>query len=238
MSWDQYWTTTAETPSPNLQDLTKGIREYAQKHDPKATFSGEQLWNMEIDSGYLDYTWNWGGYRDCRALTSVLPTPRVDAIVSQSPLAVKKSFADNLYLNIFPCKKGSINGSDFIAPYPELSKALKQCAKLKKQFLPYFTEGTLIGDCVLSSQCKGAHVSAYVWGDKLLMLLINEGEPRKVEFQSNLSSWLKGKKWQVKSYDAGGKKISETKISSSEWQGQTAQLGSGEMALFEIEASR
>ncbi|MEP6662700.1 MAG: hypothetical protein ABJC04_03450, partial [Verrucomicrobiota bacterium] len=213
LSWDQYWTTTTETPSPNLQDLTRGIRDYAQKHDPESTFSGEQLWNMEIDSGYLDYTWNWGGYRDCRALTSVLPTPRVDAIVSQSALAVKKSFADNLYLNIFPRKKGSINGSDLIEPYPELSKALKQCAKLKKQFLPYFTEGTLIGDCILSSQCKGAHVSAYVSGDKLLMLLINEGEPRKVEFQSNLSSWLTGKKWQVKSFNADGQKISETKLS-------------------------
>lgn len=239
LSWDQYWTTTAETPPPNMQTLTAGIREYARQHDLESTFSGEELWNIEIDSGYLDYTWNWGGYKDCRVLTSVLPTPRVNVIVSQSPLAVKKAFADNLYLNILPRKKESINGSDFIEPYPELSRALKQCAKLKKQFLPYFTEGTLIGDCVLSVPCQGAHVTAYVLFGRLLMVVINEGEPRKVEFQSNLSPWInEAKTWRVKSYDADGQKTSETKISRPQWRGKTPQLRSGEMAIFEIEAIR
>ena len=80
LGWDQYWTTTAA--EPNMQSLTRKIREYALQHDPEATFSGEQLWNLEIDSGYLDFTWNWGGWRDCGALTSVLPTPRVNSCIN------------------------------------------------------------------------------------------------------------------------------------------------------------
>ena len=39
-----------------MQSLTRKIREYALQHDPEATFSGEPLWNLEIDSGYLDFT--------------------------------------------------------------------------------------------------------------------------------------------------------------------------------------
>lgn len=236
LSWDQYWTTTAEIPAPNFQTLTTGIREYARQRDPESTFSGEELWNLEIDSAYLDYTWNWGGYRDCRALTSVLPTPRINAIVSQSPLAVKKSFTDNLYLNIFPRKKESINGSDRIEAYPELSRALKQCAKLKKQFLPYFTEGKMIGDCILSEPCPGIHTTTYVLPDRLLMVLINTEGARKVEFQTDLAPWLgnDAKTRQIKSYNADGERISETKISRPQWRGQTPILKSGEMMLFEI----
>ena len=235
LSWDQYWTTTAETP--NMQTLTAGIREYARQRDPEATFSGEELWNLEIDSAYLDYTWNWGGYRDCRALTSVLPTPRLNVCVSQSPLTVKKAFADNLYLNIFPRKKESINGSDRIESYPELSRTLKQCATLKKQFLPYFIEGTMIGDCILSEACPGIHATTYVLPNRLLMVLINEAGPRPISFEGDLTPWLGGdaKTRRVKSYNADGERISEVEIPSSQWRGQTPLLSSGEMMLFEVE---
>lgn len=234
LSWDQYWTTTAETP--NMQTLTTGIREYARQRDPEATFSGEELRSIEIDSAYLDYTWNWGGYRDCRALTSVLPTPRVNVCVSQSPLVVKKAFADNLYLNVFPRKKESVNGSGRIESYPELSRALTQCAKLKKQFLPYFTEGKMIGDCILSETCPGIHTTAYVLSDRLLMVLINEAGPREISFQGDLAPWLgdDAKTRRVKAYNADGESLSEARISRPQWRSETPFLHSGEMMLFEV----
>ena len=46
VSWDQYWTAQAE---PTMQDLTRRIRDHARTLDPEATFSGEELWNIEID---------------------------------------------------------------------------------------------------------------------------------------------------------------------------------------------
>lgn len=233
LGWDQYWTTTPA--EPNMQSLTVKIREYARKHDPQATFCAEELWNFEIDSGYLDYTWNWGGYRNCAPLTSVLPTPRVNACVSQSPLSVKKSFADNLYLNIMPRRKESANASDWIRNYPEMSVALKQCAALKKQFLPHFTEGTFIGDGILSEPCPGAHVAAYVRPKQALVVVINEGAPRKLELSCELSPWLgEAPKRTVKCFNADGRLISEKKISHSLWRGQTPKLRTGEMAVFEL----
>lgn len=233
LGWDQYWTTTAA--EPNMQSLTVKIREYAQKHDPQATFCAEELWNFEIDSGYLDYTWDWGGYRNCAPLTSVLPTPRVNTCISQSPLSVKKTFADNLYLNIMPRRKESANASDWIKNYPELSVALKQCAALKKQFLPHFTEGTLIGDCLLSEPCPGAHIAAYVRPKQALVVVINEGAPRKLDLTCDLSPWLgEASKRIVKCFNADGRLISEKKISRSQWRGQTPMLRTGEMVVFEL----
>jgi hypothetical protein len=238
LGWDQYWTTTAA--EPNMQSLTTKIREYALKHDPEATFSAEELWNLEIDSGYLDFTWDWGGYRNCAPLTSVLPTPRVNACISQSPLAVKKTFADNLYLNIMPRRKESANASDWIRNYPEMSLALKQCAALKKQFQPYFTEGDFIGDCLLSEPCPGAHLATYVLPGRLLLVLINEGASRKLSFQADLGPWFPSdaRAWRVTAFNADGKRLSEAKLSRPSWRGKTPLLRSSEMILFEVAGRR
>jgi hypothetical protein len=233
LSWDQFWTTN--DPPPNMLSLASQIRAYAKKSDPEATFSGEELWNLELDSSILDYTWNWGGYRDCRAFTSVFPTPRINCCVSFSPLVVKKAFADNLFLNVMPRKKESANASDRISSYPELSKALKQCAGLRKTFLPYFLDGTLIGDCILSQPCPGTHVTAYVLPKSVLMIVINQGGERKVPFACNLDPWLKADRYEIKAFDENGKLLGTSKT-GSEWHAETKMLESGEMTLFEIRA--
>ena len=149
--FDQYLSVNA--PPPNINSLTTQIRDYAKKRDPESTFSGEELRNWEIDSKYLDYTWNWGPYKDkdYRPLSSVFSAPRMNYCIDSSPMSVKAGFADNLYLCIMPRKPESTNGSDSIVNYPAFSKALKQCASLRERFLRYFTEGELIGDCLLSS---------------------------------------------------------------------------------------
>lgn len=234
ISWDQYWTTN--DPEPNMNSLTSRIRAYAKKRDPESTFSGEELWNMEIDSNYLDYTWGWGGYRDVRPLTSVLPSPRINACISSEPMSVKRAFADNMYLNILPRKKGSVNGSDYINNYPDFSKALKQCAKLRKQFLTYFTDGTLIGECILDQPCA-SQVTAYVLPDKVMMILINLGGEGPVPFSTDISQWLASKSgsYSVRSYDEDGNLKSTTKI-AGKWASQTSKLANAGMALYEFTA--
>lgn len=233
VGWDQFWTVNKDA---NTHSLTKEIRDYASKVDPEATFCGEELWNMEPDSAYLDYTWNWGGYRDCRAFTSTFPTPRVNVCITDSALTVKQCFADNLYLNLMPRRKASTNASDYIGNHAELSKALKQCAKLRKQFLPYFTDGVLIGECILDEECPGAHVCAYVLPDRVLMILINQGGRRKVGFRCDLGSWLKSPsgRYQVKCYDENGRLTSET-TASADWKAETRDLRPEELTVYEFE---
>lgn len=234
ISWDQYWATN--DPEPNMNSLSSRIRAYAKKHDPESTFSGEELWNIEIDSNYLDYTWDWGGYRDIRPLTSVLPSPRVNACISSAPDSVKLAFMDNMYLNIFPRKKESVNGSDYINNYPELSKALKQCAKLRKQFLQYFTDGTLIGECILNQACPAAHVTAYVLPDRVMMLLMNRGGEGQVNFSADIGQWLKSAtgKNQIRRYDENGQETSKISIAEGKWTGQTEKLAPNEITLYEF----
>ena len=237
LCWDQYWTTN--DPAPNMDSLTSKIRAYARAHDPESTFSGEELWNLEIDSGYLDYCWNWGGYRDCRAFTSVFPAPRINACISSSPYTVKIAFADNLYMNIFPRKAESINGSDYISNYPDFSLALKQCAKLRKQFLPFFTDGTLIGECLLTQSCPAAHITSYVLPDKVLMVMINKVGAQPIGFDLDLEPWLKSAsgKYSVKSYDMDGKLVSTVDLASGKWHGETKALQPQEIAMLEFTAN-
>ena len=233
LGWDQYWTTT--DAEPNMQSLTRKIREYALQHDPQASFSGEELWNLEIDSGYLDFTWDWGGWRDCSALTSVLPTPRVNSCIDHSALAVKKVFADNLYLNIMPRRKELANATAWISAYPEMSLALKQCAARRSQFLPYFTQGDFIGGCLLAEPCPGVHTAAYARPEGLLLVLINEGAPRKIAFTADPLAWLpQGGTWRVRAWSASGKQLANSKFRGPLWRARTPFMPTGEMAFYEI----
>ncbi len=232
LSWDQFW---SEPKTPSILTLTKQIRAYSRQRDPESTFSGEELWNVEIDSEYLDYTWNWGGWRDWQAYTSVFPAPRRNCCITWSAQSVKLAFMDNLYINVFPRKHDSVNGSDYIANYPELSKALKQCAKLRKQFLAYFTDGTLIGNCILSQPNPHA-VTAYVLPDRVLMIIMNRGGAQSIAFNVDLNPWLKSEsgKYEARTYNADGELVSTTELAGGVWAGDTAQLQPEELALIQF----
>ncbi len=107
IGWDQVWS----TEGGQFQRIAHQIVDAIKKADPTATFSGEELWNLEDDATFLDYTWNWGGYRDCQAFTNSFPAPRINCTIDHSPLEVKRAFVDGLYMNIMPTRPGSINGS-------------------------------------------------------------------------------------------------------------------------------
>ncbi|MBN1492230.1 MAG: hypothetical protein JXA69_20120 [Phycisphaerae bacterium] len=232
LSWDQFWT----EPNLNIIKIVSEVRAEAKKVDPESTFSSEELWNMEIDADYLDYTWNWGGFRDCQAFTSVFPSPRISCIVTAAPDVVAMAFLDNLYLNVFPRKAGAVNGTDWIAHHPELSKMLMKCAALRKQFLEYFTAGRFIGDCLLSEPCPNAHVAGYVLPDRALLLVLNRGGTRLVPFQCDLTPWLNSRKgWYiVRQYDSTGGLTTTHRLNGRLWKSEATSMEPLEIALFEI----
>jgi hypothetical protein len=232
--FDQYYSVNA--PPPNINSLTTQIRAYAKKRDPESTFSGEELRNWEIDSKHLDYTWNWGPYKgkDYRPLLSVFPAPRMNYCIDSSPLSAKMGFADNLYLCIMPRKPESANGSDSIVNYPAFSKALKQCAALRKRFLKYFTDGKLIGDCLLSSP-SGAHVSGYVLKDRALMVLVNTDSAQAVDFSVDLSAWLPSASAGYRLFETSedGDRL-HTQTVPGKWRGTAERMAPGELRVFEF----
>lgn len=234
LCWDQYFNVG---PGKYLDTVITKIRKMAKEKDKKSTFSGEAGTNMENECDYLDYTWNWDYNDGCdyRALLSSLKGPRINLNIDRSLLDVKRGFADNLYLNVFPRKPDGVNGSDYISNYPELSKALKQCARLRKQFLNYFVNGTFIGDCVLTKESDKAHVSAYALPESMLVIVINMGNKGAIDLNGKIEPWLKSAsgQYKIKQYN-DGITVHKSYVSKSQWKQKTPLMNNLDIVMFEI----
>ena len=232
IGWDQFGSFPSD---PGLYTLTEKIRRYATARDPNATFNGEATSNIDNDALYVDYQWTWGSTGDARACTSVYPTPRLNYPLDRSSQTVKKQFMDNLYMNVFPSKPGGINGSGLIADWPKLSKALKQCAALRRQFLPYFVEGTLIGDCALTEVPSAAYVTAYALEDRLLMVSLPASDAQ-VKYAYDLEPWLKSgdSKFKMRIYDEDGKVLQEEVIEENRGEVSPASTSANALVLIEF----
>lgn len=234
--WDVFEAKARDDTPPGLLTTIANMRTLARAKDPDSTFSGESVSHLEFDSPALDYTWNWLDYEDAAPITSVLRTPRLNCNVEDSPLVVKKAFADNLYLNVMPRKLDQPNGTALISEKPVLAGALKQVAALRKQFLPYFAQGTFIGDSVLREPTP-AFVRGYQHGNNLLVIVLNDQDrTQAVSVESDLDLWLPATdSYQVKYYDSHGKLLETQPGRGSRWFGTTRRLEPQELAVFEIE---
>ena len=230
---------STKSGKPDLVTLVEQLRLEARAKDPQSTFSGESIrsGNLEHESPVLDYTWNWLDYNDAAPILNVLRSPRLNCNVESSARVVKKAFIDGLYINAQPRKPDQPNGTALIGDKPEMSAALKQCAKLRKQFLGYFVDGTFIGDSVLSEP-SGGFVKGYQLGNRLLVIALNDAdEQQQMVVKSDLALWLPpATGYEIKRYDSTGKLVDSVKSSGSDWVETTRPLQPLELALFEIEA--
>ncbi len=231
ISWDQYFTTDAK---PDMQDLTQRIRQYARQLDPESTFSGEELWNLEIDCQWLDYTWNWGGYGDHQAFVNAFPAPRRNVNINRSIREARFAFMDNLLLNVWPSKPDSINGSERIRNVSDLSATLKTCAHLRQTFLADFTAGILIGDCLLTEPSPGLRMSAYVGTDRVLAVVLNQGAEGALTGHYDLAPWIPGgSSFQLTEYDEEGVAGTSRAVAAA-GQLETRRLRPLEMSVLEF----
>ena len=240
ITWDQALHAPQE---PNLETIFLQIRAAAKEKDPESTFAGENLNNIDLDSRWLDYTWNWALFSeniDWRALVNAYDAPRFNVNVGTSPKTVKRLFMDHLFMNLLPSKPEGVNGSARIAEYPQLSAALKTCANLHRQFRPFLEDGILVGDCVLSESCPEARINAYVLPDSVLILAMNTGNiPRTLTFACNLDPWLESPsgRFTVTPYNEAGLS-STSRTESSAWTETTPTLQPDELVLYEIKSYR
>jgi hypothetical protein len=238
-SWDQVFADSPDSKPPGLTGLLASLRKMIQARNPDASFSGEEVGSLEFDGGVLDYTWNWADYTDAAPITSVMRTPRLNANIEDSPRIVKAAFADNLFINAFPRKPDQPNGTAMISEKPEMARALKEVAALRKRFLPYFVDGTFIGDSVLS-ESNPAFVRGYVLGSKLLVIALNnQPQAMPLTIKSRLDLWLpKAEQYEVKTYGPDGDLFQSEHINGAAWTGTTRPLQPLELAFFEIEAGQ
>ncbi|HXW15074.1 MAG TPA: hypothetical protein VEN79_11240 [Terriglobia bacterium] len=243
LSFDQF--VYKETPGqkPGLIKIIEAVRALARSEDPQSTFSSESCTDLELDSSILDYTWNWIGPGidalnqtvDAGPLVSILRSPRLNCNIDDSPMAVKKCFAEGLFLNVMPSKVDEPNGTALISEKPPLASALKSVAALHKLFLPYFTEGDALGESVLARPAP-AFVRAYSLGEGLLVFVLNDRpEAQRVVLGSDLSIWLPASGGHRENYyNQDGKLLRDSPLKDTSWLGMTDLLQPGEMAVFEI----
>ena len=235
--WDVFW---AQGTKPNVYDLTEKIRVAARERDDQSVFAGEGGCNIGEDYKYLDYTWNWNWcwphYKDFRAFTSLFPAPRLNVNIDESEKIVKYCFADNSYMNIMVATLDGINASDLIERHPQISRSLKQCAKLRRQFLRYFVDGSLIGDCVLTEPCDHAHVSAYVLRESLLIIVVKDETVGAVTLHCDIGYYLPAKlnNYKVKVYNEVGEVVETKIIKKTDWQEKTEVLQPLELVIYEL----
>jgi hypothetical protein len=230
-----------------VEEVWKEFLPLVKNNDPKAAFSGEITHSAERLSDYLDFTWNWESgswyhhgmkeYRDVRAFHDAFPAPRLNYNINRNAQHIKYAFMDNAYVNIMPSKPDGANGTAWIRDYPELGRVLKQCAQVRKQFLQYFVDGRLIGECLLTKPVNGAHINAYVLPDKVLFIIMNtEKKDKKIDFQIDLSPWLSSKtgKYELRTYDQFGKQMRGKKKIGSQWSAKTQKLKHMDFTIFEF----
>jgi len=218
-----------------------------KKTDPEATFSAEITSSAESMADYLDYTWNWElgsyfhagmrEYRDMRAFIDAFPAPRPNYNINRNAQDIKYAFMDNSFVNLMPSGPDGPNATALLSDYPELGVVLKQCAKVRAQFLNYFTKGRLIGECLLKEECPDTHVNAYVLPDRILLMIMNTANTsREVNFKIDLAPWLKSGNgnYEVKSYDQFGTKFGGTETIQAVWSGVTQPMRTMDFSVYEI----
>ncbi len=237
IAWDVWKLTTPKRP--NLISLTEDLRRMAKAADLQSVFAGESQDRIEVECDYLDYTWNWRVYSDVQAFNAVFAAPRINVNIDTSVHQTKRAFVDNTYMNIMPRALDGINGSAMISDYPALGDALKQCAKLRKQFLGYFTRGRMIGDGVLAEPLDGTHSCGYVLDDKLLFVVLDLTGAKDREMAVDLGPWLPAEtgEWTVQVYDGNGEAVREETLDGARWN---TGFGAGKMdfAIYEFCAVR
>ncbi|HZT29871.1 MAG TPA: hypothetical protein VFA33_08315 [Bryobacteraceae bacterium] len=239
MSWDQFSNRDDANRTTGMVALVEKVRAAARARDPQSTFSGESIrpGSMEADGAVLDYTWNWVDYVDAGPLVNLLRAPRLNCNVEDSPLVVRKCFAENLFLNVMPRRPDQPNGTALVSEQPALAAALREAAALRRQFLPYFTEGTALGDSVVEDGTAG-FVRGYQMGNRLLILTLNDrAEARAIGFRTDLSLWLPaGAGYTVRTYDAAGRLTGERPAAGAEQVLVTPALAPAQLAVFEVQA--
>jgi hypothetical protein len=237
MSFDQFSYKLKGDQTPALIKLISKVRELARSKDPNSTFASESNTDMELDSPILDYTWNWVDYVNAGPLVNVLRSPRLNCNIDSSTLEAKKCFAEDLFLNVMPSRPDLPNGTALVSEKPALAATLKELARLRKQFLPFFTDGTFLGDSVLCEPAP-ALVRGYELGKKLLLIVLNnKAYPTRVGLQSDLRLWISGSiSYETKYYDSAGKLINAQESQGRNWSGSTQQLQPGDLAVIEISA--
>lgn len=150
-----------------LLEFGEKARELIHARNPEGAFSGEG--SVDAAVPFIDYTWQWYSgfeFADWGPFRYVFPDFRLNANVNEHPRSAILAFVEGAFLNVMP---RSMEGR--LSECPRLVFTLKQLAKLRRQFLPYFTEGQFhFMEGLETSRCLAR---LYTHDQRVLVLITN-----------------------------------------------------------------
>ncbi len=221
----------------SLVRLAEEMQDLMRRKDPTAVFSGESVGCVEWDNRALDYTWNNFAYCDCGPVRNVLPIPRVNIQVDEPNMSeIMRGFCEGLYLNFMPGRPGNPLANCLIGKKPRLSAAARKLAALRRQFLPYFSDGLYLGDCV-GSASTGIAAYGHQLGSRLLIATVNLSGTSESALECDLGLWLPpAKRYSIRTYDGDGKLVRSSVSQSSVLKVTALSSRRLELAFVEAEA--
>ena len=200
--WDQY--VLGKNCDNFVHDVINEFRLETEEMYPGTLFSSESTLYFESELDNTDFTWNWQYWngkkaKDLRPYMHAVTTCRPNMNVDSDPVKVKYIFMDNLMLNAYPTRPESYNGSALISEYPEFSKAIKTVAELRKAYLDYFVDSTMISDCAVTVEPE-CRTTGYVKDGKML-LIVYKDKDEDCTLPLDLTPFLAGEKFNVRICD-------------------------------------
>ena len=169
---------------------------------------------------------------------SIWRAPRMNLNVEDNPVKIVKGFTDNLYPNFFMHKPNHIWGSAWFHDPPAIHTLIEDLSSLRRQFLPYFTFGILLGDGVMDHDWTDLHVAGYQLPNSLLVFVLNDRDKAcpNVKIGIDLARWF-GRGFQsgeTKLYNLKGECTARKALESSLFRHTFSALHQGELQIIEI----
>lgn len=250
ISWDEY----IKYPGARTIDyLAEEILKRTKTKNEMATFATECTTTYETESLLIHYTWNWreitvGLFNTAHRMAdyaapalSVWKTPRMNLNVEDDPAKIIKGFTDNFYLNFMMRKPDRIWGSARFSDYPHTHRLIMDLSNLRRRFLPYFTQGLLLGDGIMDKDWTVLHTAGYLLEDKILLFVFNDRKRtyREVKVGIELGQWSDNdiKCGEYSIYNIRGERESTEDISDGFFRHTFASIKVNELFIIEIAMS-
>jgi hypothetical protein len=161
----------ADSEGEALIAFGEAAREIIHGSRPAGSFSGE--WPSDLKVPVMDYTWDWRNAYDvaaCAPFRYVFPQFRLNANVGAHPRGPIVAFMEDALLNLMP---GGLK-TERLLDHPELVELVRRLNRLRRRFMPFFTEGRYRH--LQASQVSGGDARVYTHDGNVLVIAANPSD--------------------------------------------------------------
>ncbi|MEO7236839.1 MAG: hypothetical protein ABIW80_15890, partial [Lapillicoccus sp.] len=191
----------ADSEGEALIAFAEAAREIIHAARPEGSFAWE--WPSDLKVPVMDYTWDWRNAYDvaaCAPFRYVFPHFRLNANVGAHPRGPVVAFMEDALLNLMP---GGLK-TERLSDHPQLVELIRGLNRLRRQFMPFFTEGRYRH--LEGSRVTGGDARVYTHDDDVIVIATNASDDAAdVRVRVDLRALgAAGDTWAVSAHDLSG----------------------------------